>query len=316
MPLSAGVCQQTVTFQVTNNTNSALFAAQPAIAPNGTLTYTPAANANGSATVTVRVIDNGGIAFGGIDTSASQTFTITVTPVNDVPSFTKGGDQGLAPLVLEDAAAQTVANWATNISAGPPNETNGLCVPLSAAACQQTVTFEVTNNSNTALFAAPPAIGPNGTLTYEPAPNANGTATVTVRAIDNGGTANGGIDTSASQTFTITVTPVNDVPSFTKGGDQGLAPPVLEDAVAQTVANWATNISAGPPNETNGLCVPLSAAACQQTVTFEVTNNSNTALFAVQPAIAPNGTLTYTPAPNANGSATVTVRVIDNGGVA
>ena len=132
--------------------------------------------------------------------------------MNDVPSFTKGGDQGLAPLVLEDAGAQTVANWATNISAGPPNETDGLCLPLSAAACQQTVTFQVTNNTNTALFAAQPAIAPNGTLTYEPAPNANGSATVTVTLRDTGGTANGGVDTSASQTFTITVTPVNDPP--------------------------------------------------------------------------------------------------------
>ena len=230
------------------------------------------------------------------DSNVAQV-VITVNPVNDVPSFIKGGDQGLAPLVLEDAGAQTVANWATNIKAGPLNETNGLCVPLSAAVCQQTVTFQVTNNTNTALFSAQPAIAPNGTLTYTPAPNANGSATVTVRVIDNGGIANGGVDTSASQTFTITVTPVNDVPSFTKGGDQGLAPLVLEDAGAQTVANWATNISAGPPNETNGLCVPLSAAACQQTVTFEVTNNSNTALFAAPPAIAPNGTLTYDTGP-------------------
>ena len=66
---------------------------QPAIAATGTLTYTPAANANGTATVTVRLQDNGGTANGGQDTSAAQTFTITVTAVNDVPSFTKGPDQ-------------------------------------------------------------------------------------------------------------------------------------------------------------------------------------------------------------------------------
>ena len=34
---------------VTGNTNPALFSAGPAIDPTGTLTYTPAANANGSA---------------------------------------------------------------------------------------------------------------------------------------------------------------------------------------------------------------------------------------------------------------------------
>ena len=70
--------RRSVDFVVTNN-NNALFSVQPAVAANGTLTYTPAPNANGSATVTVQVHDNGGTANGGVDTSASQTFTITVT---------------------------------------------------------------------------------------------------------------------------------------------------------------------------------------------------------------------------------------------
>ena len=50
-------------------------------------------------------------------------------------------------------------------------------------------------------------------------------------------------------------------------------------------------------------------------MTFNVTNDNN-ALFSVQPAIASNGTLTFTPAPNAFGSATVTVSLSDNGGTA
>ena len=44
-------------------------------------------------------------------------------------------------------------------------------------------------------------------------------ATITVTLADNGGTANGGVDTSAPQTFTITVTAVNDAPSFTPGAN-------------------------------------------------------------------------------------------------
>ena len=87
------------------------FSSQPAISSAGTLSYTPAANANGSATVSVQLHDNGGIANGGVDTSGTQTFTITVTPVNDAPSFTKGADQ----TVLEDSGAKTVAGWATAI---------------------------------------------------------------------------------------------------------------------------------------------------------------------------------------------------------
>ena len=62
---------QTVNFIVSNN-NNALFSAQPAVSLTGTLTYTPAANANGSATVSVQVHDNGGTANGGVDTSAPR----------------------------------------------------------------------------------------------------------------------------------------------------------------------------------------------------------------------------------------------------
>src|SRR5207247_8928545 len=111
-----------------SNANNTRFSTQPAVAANATLTYTPAANANGSATLTVRIHDDGGTTNGGVDTSAPQTFTITVTAVNDAPSFTKGANQG----VNEDAGAQTVAGWATAISAGAADEAGqGVAVQLS-----------------------------------------------------------------------------------------------------------------------------------------------------------------------------------------
>ena len=94
---------QTLTFLITGNTNAALFSAPPAVSPTGALTYTPAANAIGTATITVTLKDNGGTANGGVDTSAAQTFTITVQHVNQPPSFTKGPDQ----TVLEDAGPHT-----------------------------------------------------------------------------------------------------------------------------------------------------------------------------------------------------------------
>lgn len=75
---------QTLTFTVTNDNNS-LFSTQPFVAPDGTLIYIPAADKNGSATVIVHIQDNGGVVNGGVDTSADQTFAITVTPVNDPP---------------------------------------------------------------------------------------------------------------------------------------------------------------------------------------------------------------------------------------
>ncbi|HOX01951.1 MAG TPA: Ig-like domain-containing protein [Candidatus Paceibacterota bacterium] len=193
-----GESSQTVTFLVEHD-NATLFSAQPAIAANGTLTYTPADNANGAATVTVVLMDDGGTDNGGDDTSDPQTFTITVNAVNDPPSFTKGADQ----TVNEDAGAKTVTGWATAINPGPGESS-------------QTVEFLVSDD-NPALFSARPAIAPDGTLTYTPADNANGAATVTVELKDNGGTANGGDDTSDPQTFSITVSTVNDPPQVTFG---------------------------------------------------------------------------------------------------
>ena len=89
--------------------------------------------------------------------------------------------------------------------------------------------------------------------------------------------------------------PVNDVPSFTKGPDQT----VLEDCGLQTVAGWATSISAGPADESG------------QALNFIVTND-NTTLFSTQPAVAANGTLTFTPAADASGTAIVTLALTDD----
>jgi hypothetical protein len=207
--------------------------------------------------------------------------TVTVTAVNDAPSFTKGADQ----TVNEGAPAQTVNGWATAISDGDnPSVT-------------QTLTFNITNNTNPSLFSAGPAISPTGTLTYTLAPDAFGEATLTITLSDNGSNTAPNVNTSAPQTFKITVNAVNDAPSFTAGGNQT----VNEDAGAQSVT-WATGISAGP-NESS------------QVLSFLVSNNNN-GLFSAQPAISAGGTLTYTPAPNANGSATVSVTLKDDGGTA
>ncbi len=70
---------------VLNVSNATLFAVGPVISPGGTLTFTPAANGNGVALVTVQARDNGGTANGGTNGSGEQTFTITVTPVNAAP---------------------------------------------------------------------------------------------------------------------------------------------------------------------------------------------------------------------------------------
>jgi VCBS repeat-containing protein len=89
-----------------------------------------------------------------------------------------------------------------------------------------------------------------------------------------------------------------------RGGYIYIGTPVLtvaEDSGAYSQNAFLTNISSGPSNESS------------QTVTFTVTS-SNPSLFSVAPAIDSSGTLTFTPAANANGAATITVVANDDGG--
>ena len=277
---------QTVNFTVTTN-NDALFSVLPTITPSGTLTYQTAPNANGIVTVSVVLKDNGGNASGGVDTSDPQTFTITVDPINDAPSFTKGADI----TVLEDAGNQLVANWATNINPGPNEAT-------------QTVSFTVTTN-NDALFSVLPTVSSNGTLSFTPAPDANGTVIITVIAIDDGGVSNGGVDTSPSQKFNISITAVNDAPSLTIAGNP---PTVSEEAALQAVSNFVTSVSVGPLNE-------IGQVITKYTVTQTATTGGLT--FSTAPSIDPvTGTLTYQPSANSSGTATFSITVTDDGGVA
>ena len=141
---------------------------------------TPLANQFGSSSITIKAQSD--------FSTVVKTFLLTVSSVNDAPSFTKGANQILA----QGASAQSMPAWATGISPGPANES------------AQLITFLVTNNSPY-LFSTQPAIAANGTLTFTPATAGRGVAQVTVQAKDNGGTANSGVDTNALQTFTITL---------------------------------------------------------------------------------------------------------------
>jgi hypothetical protein len=123
-----------------------------------------------------------------LDASAPQTFTITVTPVNDAPTFNAGANQTSVSLL----GMVSVSGWATGISSGPADEST------------QAITFSLSVDKPN-LFTIQPTIAPDGTLSYRPKALALGVVTVSVRAVDNGGTGNGGVDTSAVRTFTITI---------------------------------------------------------------------------------------------------------------
>ena len=103
---------------------------------------------------------------------------------------------------------------------------------------------------------------------------------------------------SGSALLSIEVLSVNDVPSFIAGEDVS----VDEDSGAISVSDWAIDMSTGPENES------------EQSYEFVVTTD-NDDLFSDEPALDGNGTLTFATVRNAAGSATVTVVIVDDGGI-
>ncbi len=179
--------QTLAAYLVANVIDAALFSTQPAVASEGTLTYTPGPNAFGTATFELRVQDSGGTP--GVDTSAPQTVTITLAGINDAPSFTAIDP---AP-VRNDAGAVQITNWVSAFDPGP------------AEGEQAIQSFVVSNVTNASLFATLPQVLVDRTLQFEPAAGAAGTSQFTVTVQDNGGAANGGVDTSVARTFAIAV---------------------------------------------------------------------------------------------------------------
>ncbi len=234
----------------------------PALIPNptvsytspnatGTLSFAPAANAVGTATITVTVSD--GQATNG---TATRTFNVTVTPVNDPPTLAT-----LANLtVSEDAGAQTVA--LSGITAGPANEAQNLMV---------------TATSSNPSLVPPPTVqytSPNatGTVTLSLIADAFGTSTITVTVNDGQSTNN-----TVTRTFTVTVTPVNDAPTLAPLAGVSLPP----DAPTQMVA--LSGITAGAANEAQPLSVTATSSnpglIPQPSVTYSSPNSTGSLGF-------------------------------------
>jgi hypothetical protein len=160
--------------------------------------------------------------------SGDGTITVTVTPVNDAPRFTKGADLE----VTDESGEQTITGWAMQIAAGPADEAD------------QTLEFFV-EASDTSLLTVQPRLNAAGTLTFTPAPNAGGVAEVIVRLKDNGGRASGGQDESEPQTFSIHIvmehTLHNTEMPLDSSGDGGIS-----SVDALNVINYINAFGAGP----------------------------------------------------------------------
>ena len=129
-PGPANESGQTVDFVIDSVVPSNLFTVQPAVSPSGVLTFTPNPALTGTATITLHIHDSGGTANGGVDASATQSFTIQVVvppPVAVNDSYTSTGNVGInvnavAEGVLQRGTDDTLFG-ATITHCGPANTT-------------------------------------------------------------------------------------------------------------------------------------------------------------------------------------------------
>jgi len=230
----------------------------------GTLRFTPAANASGTATITVSV--NDGQSQNNI---VSRSFTVTVNAsANTSPTL-----NALSNVVIaEDAAQQTV-----NLS--------GITAGGGAA---QTLTVTA-SSSNPGLIPTPSVTytSPNstGTLRFTPAANASGTATITVTVNDGQAQNN-----TVSRSFTATVNAVNDAPTL-----NGLNNVTLTPSAGQQIISLS-GIGAGAANESQTLAVTATSSnpGLIPTPSVTYTSPSSTGTLRFTPVAGATGTATIT----------------------
>ncbi len=243
----------------------------------GYVTFIPALNYYGTASITYTIADLDG------NPSNPAIITVTINPVNDVPSFSKGANN----TVCQNSGVQIFNGWATSLSAGPLNESS------------QSLSFNVNNNNNL-LFSTQPAIDASGNLSYIVANNQNGVASVSVSIQDDGGTLNGGIDTSPIQIFTITVM---SAPSIT-----ATASSVCSGSIASLTGSGAVSYTWNPGSLTGATAtvIPVSttiytlsganAQGCINTKTVNLIVNAqpSVSLSATSTSLCSNSTVTLT----------------------
>lgn len=295
--------KQTVHFELVSNSNAGLFEVQPSFSPTGELTFRTKQDQNGSAIVVMRLKDAGTVpARTPSDAAQSivdETFTITIAPVNDAPTFRIAGTASS----LEDAGRVVIPGFLADILPGTATATDE---------STQTLTIHATPIDPTAF--AHFSLSVDGTLSYETRTDANrlnADFRVEVYFTDDGASAPApNNNRSVTQTFTVDVTPVNDPPSFALPQTRV---DVNEDAQnsglprgTTIVPGFATNIKRGPDTATDEVSQVLNP--------FQIVNLVGGEKFSVLPTIdTATGNLSFTTAPNANGLATFVVSLTDQG---
>jgi hypothetical protein len=134
----------TPTYTVSSVSNPGLFAVQPKVASNGTLTYSPVTGGFGSSTFAVSVSD-------GLNSSATQTFTIHVDPVQGAPTTIPG-----TTILLNNP------NWVTIPTVVPAGNSAG--IPAGTVADGTRILDETVGNGATVTRGAQVTVAYKGFL--------------------------------------------------------------------------------------------------------------------------------------------------------
>lgn len=276
--IGSGAANESQTLAITATSSNPGLIPNPAVSyasPNttGALTFKPATDANGTATITVTINDGQAQ-----NNTLVRTFTVTVNGVNNPPTLNQIANVS----VNEDAGAQTVS--LAGIGSGAANETQTLMITATS--------------SNPGLVPNPTVnySSPNatGSLSFTPAANANGTATITV-TINDGQSENN----TVTRTFNVTVNSLNDTPTLDTIAGLSFGGPAPNAMLPKTVT--LTGIGSGAANENQTITVTASssnpAIVPHPTVNYTSPNTS--------------GTITVAPSGTVNGTAVITVTVND-----
>ncbi|HYI40640.1 MAG TPA: Ig-like domain-containing protein, partial [Allosphingosinicella sp.] len=175
-----------------------------------TAKYTPTANYNGAAEITLQVTDTFGgiVATGtGAATSDSDTIAVTVNSVNDEPAGTDDSAEVIATIPYQFLVTDFSDGFSDPIDGDSFAGVRITTLPAVGTLKLNGVAIGAGDTITLAQLTA-------GEFTYEaPAAAANTSPTFTFQVQDDGGNANGGVEYDQSpNTFTLNVAPANVAP--------------------------------------------------------------------------------------------------------
>ncbi len=244
-------------------------------AKGGTINITPRENASGTATITLTVND-------GIN-SIEQRFMVSLNESNDPPSLSEIGNQ----TTKEDTTLSGI-KFITDEGGGKSEEDQLLTITATSSN-----TTLIPNANIKVNFVDNTAMVKGGTIDITPAPDQNGASTITVTVSDQIATT--------QKTFSVTVTPVNDPPGISQIQDQRTD----EDKAIREIF-FTADEGGGADEDVEKLTITASSSN-----PILVPNGNITIDFTDGPEDAGNGAIQIIPAPDQNGSATITVTVSD-----